>query len=608
MSQAGDRTRTGDAASPSAPAAAAQGGALDEFPTGTRVGAYTIMDTLGSGGMGRVYLAKDTRLHRKVALKSLLARGGSSEEQRAKVLREARAAAQVSHANVATIHEFLEVDDRSFIVMEYVEGQNLSALIRRGRMPASRVATIGRQIAHGLSAAHVRGVVHRDLKPANIKLTEDGSAKILDFGVAGLTTAFTTVSTDGSGREEAKAGQPGTPGYMSPEQLLSRKFDERTDVFSLGVVLFEMATGERGFPNTDAAELVETMSRPLRRADDVDARVPKVLADVISRATELNPDRRFQSASALASALAHVERALGAPEAGIHDRASVADAPPSRTVRRLLLTAGTIAGAVGLLILLGFVNSFTFNFVLDRSAMAGEGVGVWLVEGFRSIVPLAATLLAATAFLAVLRMIRNVIVPISRRGLALDSLMRRRVEQTTKRLGMDNIGVRASWLVLAIALSLVAIWWAFAPFMSALLTPANEATRDQLALLAPGARNSQYLYQILLTLLIVVGSLAWFKTGRALWRSGTASNRGLFAGGCAVILLALVSLQLPYRFLLKRSEAPQAIWNGATCSVTAKNPAGDVRLFCPSNNPRIITAKEADIRKLGVTENIFKPF
>src|SRR2546423_1877103 len=236
----------------------------DDLAPGRRVGLSVIGEPIGRGGMGQVFLGSDPRLRRKVALKCVLRTLG--ENRNARILHEARAAARVTHPNVATIHDVIEHDDRAFIVMEYVEGESLAARLKRERIPVERVLAIGRQLASALSAAHAKGVIHRDLKPANIQLTPDGGVKVLDFGIANAprvaTSVASTISTHRAPTPEvARVPQPGTPPYMAPEQLLGRSADERSDIYSLGVVLYEMATGRRPFPQTETADLVMTHAK-----------------------------------------------------------------------------------------------------------------------------------------------------------------------------------------------------------------------------------------------------------------------------------------------------------------------------------------------------------
>jgi eukaryotic-like serine/threonine-protein kinase len=269
---------------------------------GTTIGPYRVVERIGVGGMGEVYLGTDDRLQRKVALKCLLSKGAPAE-LRTKVLHEARAAARLSHPNVATVHDIVEQDGRAFIVMEYVEGESLAARIARGPFPADAVVAIGRQLASALAAAHARGVVHRDLKPANVHVRPDGSVKILDFGVARVVELLTTEATDDHPPAAIDRG-PGTPAYMAPEQLVGMPADARSDIYSLGVVLYEMATGRRPFEGTGAAAVLAFCDETPRPVDDLNAAIPAPLARVIERASSVDRDARFPSVGDLERALA----------------------------------------------------------------------------------------------------------------------------------------------------------------------------------------------------------------------------------------------------------------------------------------------------------------
>jgi serine/threonine protein kinase len=275
-----------------------------DLTPGDRVGPYEVVERLGSGGMGQVFLATDTRLRRPVALKCLHTPNSFSPATGAQILREARAAGRISHPNVATIYDIVEHDNRAFLVMEYLEGENLIARLKRGPLPADLVIQMGSQLAAGLAAAHAKGIIHRDVKPSNIQITPDGTPKILDFGVARITVdASTTMHT-----LAAFGHQPGTPAYMSPEQMIGADVDARTDIFSLGIVLFEMATGRRANPPGDRDDPAAAWTRPLPRADAVEPTVTRRLADVIARMVALDPGDRFQSAADVQRALAAVSR------------------------------------------------------------------------------------------------------------------------------------------------------------------------------------------------------------------------------------------------------------------------------------------------------------
>src|SRR5436190_11234951 len=209
-------------------------GQLPDIRNGDRIGPYVVLDRLGVGGMGHVFLGNDTRLHRKVALKCLIA-SAPAAELRSRILHEARAAARITHPNIAIVHDVVEHESRPFLVMEYVEGENLAAVIKRERPSIERIVAMLRQLASALAAAHAKGIVHRDLKPANIQVTPDGSVKILDFGVAHAMSAASMGSTTSSvaGLTVPMSGMatnpgyhrvmhPGTPAYMSPEQMFGR--------------------------------------------------------------------------------------------------------------------------------------------------------------------------------------------------------------------------------------------------------------------------------------------------------------------------------------------------------------------------------------------------
>jgi serine/threonine protein kinase/tetratricopeptide (TPR) repeat protein/TolB-like protein len=314
----------------------AVGEEVDEFADlqpGTRVGPYVIVDRLGRGGMGQVFLSSDPRLHRKVALKCLLTsrivdQGG--DDRRRRILREARAAAAISHPNVATIYDVIEHDNRAFIVMEYVEGESLAARLKRERLSIPAILSIGRQLAAAVAAAHATGVIHRDLKPGNVQLLPDGTVKVLDFGVAkasalASSSAFTTERKT-QGATQGGYVLVGTVGYMSPEQMLGREVDERSDIFSLGVVLYEMTTGRRPFTKSDLLDLVVTMAKRPPRVDADDPRVPAALADVIGKALQIDAADRFQSVVELEAAMSAIE----APSPEPHPQAAPVWSSPRR--------------------------------------------------------------------------------------------------------------------------------------------------------------------------------------------------------------------------------------------------------------------------------------
>jgi Tol biopolymer transport system component len=267
---------------------------------GMKLGPYQVLAPLGAGGMGEVYRARDTRLGRDVAIKVLPADRLSDEVQRARFVREARAASALDHPNIVTIHEIESEGGVDFIVMELVAGRNLRTLIPRQGLPVPEVLRIAIPLADALAAAHAAGVVHRDLKPANVMLTPQGVVKVLDFGLAKL------VRKEKAGPEETTAearegplSQPGavagTFGYMSPEQASGGSVDARSDVFSFGLLLYEMVTGRRPFGGGSSAEMLAALLKEQPKPpSELVPEVPRELERIIQRCLRKEPGRRFQ--------------------------------------------------------------------------------------------------------------------------------------------------------------------------------------------------------------------------------------------------------------------------------------------------------------------------
>ena len=259
---------------------------------------YRIHAALGAGGMGEVYRATDTKLGRDVALKVLPMEVASDPERLARFQREARAVAALNHPNVVTLYSVEESEGVHFLTMELIEGQSLDRLISSNGLPAERVIEIAGAMAEALSAAHEKGIVHRDLKPANVMVTNDGRVKVLDFGLAKDVGAETSTDATLTSAGHTQAGVVmGTPAYMSPEQVSGRTLDHRTDIFSLGVLLYEMAAGHRPFEGTSSAELISSIlrDRPPSIAD-VRPELPADLSRIIRRCLEKDPRYRMQTA------------------------------------------------------------------------------------------------------------------------------------------------------------------------------------------------------------------------------------------------------------------------------------------------------------------------
>jgi len=283
---------------------------------GKLVSHYRITAKLGEGGMGEVFLADDERLDRKAAIKFLPAEWASDPERRQRFMTEAKAASALNHPHVCVVYDVGETDEGvPFIAMEYVAGLSLDKVVKKGPLEIAKVAEIAVQVADALDAAHSRRIVHRDIKPANINLTERGQVKVLDFGLAKRLPSDANENADQtSAFQQTQTGQVmGTPSYMSPEQALGKKLDHRSDLFSVGVVLYELMTGQKPFHGANFAEVVGKIvhSQPVAIAR-LNYDVPPELERITLKCLQKQPDRRYQSARELMVDLKSFCRALEA--------------------------------------------------------------------------------------------------------------------------------------------------------------------------------------------------------------------------------------------------------------------------------------------------------
>jgi serine/threonine protein kinase len=276
-----------------------------------RLGHYGVVRQLGAGGMGTVYLAEDLRLGRQVALKVLSPEWAGEPDRLQRFEREARALAALNHPNVVTIYSVEEADGQQFITMELIDGKTLSDGIPPGGMPVEEILGLAVPLADALDAAHQRGIIHRDLKPANVMITAAGRLKVLDFGLAKLDPALSAYEGSEAPTVEAtrKGMLVGTLRHMSPEQLEGKSVDRRSDLFSLGIILYEMATAQRPFDGgTPAAVIACILRQDPIRAGTLRRALPASLDALIHRCLEKDPARRLQTAAELRAALLGIER------------------------------------------------------------------------------------------------------------------------------------------------------------------------------------------------------------------------------------------------------------------------------------------------------------
>ncbi len=274
----------------------------EAIPSGTAISHYRILNKIGAGGMGEVYLAEDTQLDRKVAIKFLPRESTLDEQANRRLIREARAAAKLDHPNICSIYEVAEAEGQSFIVMQYIEGETLASRIQGKPIELKDVLGMAAQAADALEGAHSRGIIHRDIKPANIMISARGQVKVMDFGVAKVIREG--VSGESKAETCSLLTEPGTivgtVPYMSPEQVRGDVLDARSDIFSFGSVLYEMVSGHQPFASENAAT---TCSAILTREPTPLARyskqVPPELERIVSKALRKDREERYQTAKDL---------------------------------------------------------------------------------------------------------------------------------------------------------------------------------------------------------------------------------------------------------------------------------------------------------------------
>jgi serine/threonine protein kinase len=352
----------------------------------TKLGRYEILSPIGAGGMGEVYLAEDTRLHRKVALKILPENIAADKERLLRFEREAQAASALNHPNIITIHEIGEIEDQLFIATEFIEGETLRQKIEKNDLDVYESVRISEQIAAALSVAHQAHIIHRDIKPENIMIRRDGYVKILDFGLAKLVEKKSVIldaEAETRAQVNTKAGMiMGTVAYMSPEQARGKDIDERTDVWSFGVCLYEMLTGKQPFTGETTNDTIAAILT--KEPVQLDGNLPAELHRIVKKTLQKDADKRYQTAKDLLIDLEEVKEDLKFQSK--LERTS----PPNREEKKTQIFNATTtdiahttssaeyiateikrhksASIVGLLVLLLAISGLGYWFFANRSA------------------------------------------------------------------------------------------------------------------------------------------------------------------------------------------------------------------------------------------------
>ncbi|HKA22401.1 MAG TPA: protein kinase [Blastocatellia bacterium] len=352
---------------------------------------YKIIDRIGAGGMGEVFLAEDIRLDRKVAIKMLPAKSIGNDQAKKRLFREAKAAATLDHPNICSIYEVGDEGDCAFIVMQYVEGSTLSRIIKNNVLSPLEVVDIGIQAAQALAEAHSRGVIHRDIKPQNVIITPRGQVKILDFGLAKI---IRDDGDSGTGQTESRLTDTGevvgTVGYMSPEQLRDLPVDARSDIFSLGVLLYECATGKSAFVGSTKIQIsLQVIEVNPKRPSECGADIPGELDEVILKSIAKNVEDRYQSANALLADLRKLEAIL---QGSSLNTRPLTPSPQSRPSTSSAILSGKIKAipfplkiGVSLVILATLVTWLGFSIWRGSSAVPSAEARQWYEQGIRDM-------------------------------------------------------------------------------------------------------------------------------------------------------------------------------------------------------------------------------
>jgi serine/threonine protein kinase len=578
-----------------------------------------VIERLGVGGMGQVFLCDDARLQRNVAIKCLIA-SASAVDVKSRILHEARAAARINHPNIAGVYDFVEHDGRPFLVMEYVEGENLATMLKRERPPLDRILAMGRQLASALTAAHAKKIIHRDLKPANIQLMPDGSVKILDFGVAQAlsmadvepssetTTAApsTTQKTSTLATLRTERGairHPGTPAYMSPEQMFGKPIDQRSDIYSLGVILYEMSTGPRPYSTDDPLDVVLALSRNLLRPTGGETNLPEDVNDVIGKMLAVELDQRYQTAAEVEAALV----TLMGPEPTV--------ALPARSKSKLQIAARVILtiviAAVGVTSL-GCLETSGLNATLGRNGTPfdTEPATMWIIWGLRSLrVPL---IYLIGIFLAVWA--AKFVVRVLSLSEGVDRLLNTGMTQTNRlesRLALHDPAVLGQAVALTGGVLLGALLWHYYPFILAVASWSIDTQPAErfLALQPKGRpRLDAQLYQLYLVFLVSGFGVAIARIQRL------RAQHPLRRGGAALALvftmtaLAIALCVWPYR-IEWMSDMPRLEVAGERCYRIGES--GDEWLIhCPDRPPprnRTVKSTDPSVRDTGIKQSVFTP-
>jgi hypothetical protein len=550
-------------------------------------GRYRLLESVGQGSFGTVYRAWDPELEREIAIK-ILHPQSANEELRDRLLSEGRLLVKVRHPNVVNVFGVESHGDRVGLCMEFVHGETLeSVLARQGTLSAREAVPIAEDVCSALSAVHRARFLHRDVKTKNVMRAQDGGRIVLmDFG-AGL-------STD----DAAQAGWfdvVGTPLYMAPEVMRGEPATPASDVYSVGVLIYHLVTGEYpvgGRPGDDL--IADHRDGRQRLLSDRRPDLPVRFTQVVTRA--LSPDlrQRFATPGALRDALREI-------------------ANETSRLDTYLRPVGVAAAVAVFLTALGALSTLTFNVSLGRSGFVGETAWDALYWGARSCVGPALLIVMSFAALSLLSVIRRLTVAASATVRRFDASVRHQFDAVTRRLHLDDTTVLASYALLICAVAVIVACWWFQPLLLAFTMNATTAPAEALRLLAPGAggvpNNVHVNYRLTFTWIAILSSVGWYLLWRRSVRRHQPMQTSVLAAGIGVIVFALALVDYPYR-LFYHNQFDVATFRGETCYVVGER-GDDVLLFCPMTAPprdRRTKSSDPEFKRTDLRGSVFGPF
>jgi protein kinase-like protein len=606
IGRSGEKDRTSETTFANLRSGVAPQAKLSGFPSlltlNRKFGPYRVVQLLKPGGMGEVAIADDARLPRQVVLKCLSGRWLATPWSRERLMREARAAAALSHPNIATLYDVLEDTEQPMLVMEYVEGKTLRDVLLEGPLPVGLALRYAIQVTDAVSYAHDRGIIHCDIKPTNVQITPGHVAKVLDFGLA-------HAQFDAGGElSRSEAGKVmGTPGYMPPERLIDGTVNAAGDVYALGVVLFEMLTNRAPYTEIGPQLMASVLATDAPAPSSLVPGLPSQLDAIVARALARNPEFRYRSARELARDLVE---ALSAIEGRVWSGQLQPMLPPKPAIdwRRLALAAFVTLAFV---VLAGFTTTTMYLSPLGISeGFQRESAWSWPKWGLQTftapVIFMAMLALPAvlTAFMARVlwshvAAVRKACSPLVAR--CRGALARLNAEPTSllaPLLLTVQIGVLVlyAWRFRAIIAGLDALYVQQPPGSLAALSPANRVEHNDLG-------------QWLSVQLLVFGA-AWYQLLKRRWMRKDREAGSVVFGGLAVLFLSFLFFQvIPFR-VLYHTEAERVLYSGRTCYLVGQR-ADEALLFCPLQTPpwkQVVELSDPELTRQGTFESVFAAF